>query len=109
LIHNNLLHGKAPEEFRVREAVMELTEYMLQLEDLQEIFDKTYPAGPREGTIGYGTNEVFAVAHMQQWDIKLSTIDEHCKVTSEVSFHVMEEPKQNVHLLLDECSVVLRM
>jgi hypothetical protein len=87
LIHHQVLEVDLADEF-----VEKLIEYMLALDDLNEISTSDDAEDLREGADAFGMNEVYAIAHMLHWSIRVSTIEEHCKIISDVVLQVFDKP-----------------
>jgi hypothetical protein len=94
LIHHQVLEVNIADEF-----VENLIEYMLALDELNEISTNDDAEDIREGADAFGMNEVYAIAHMLHCSIRVSTIEEHCKIISDVVLQVSNKP---------ECSVCLQ-
>jgi hypothetical protein len=93
-----LIHHQVPEANLIDEFVEKLVEYMLALDDLNEIFTNDDAEALREGADAFGMNEIYAIAHMLHWSIRVSTIDEHCKIISDVVLQVSDKPECSVYL-----------
>jgi hypothetical protein len=93
-----LLHGQAPNDDQVEEYLEKLIAFMLALDDMSEIFNSDDAEGLRDGSIKLSMNEVYAIAHMQFWNVTVSTINEQCKILSEQTFQPSEQPERSVHV-----------
>jgi hypothetical protein len=82
----------------VGEFVENLIDYMLALDDLNEILTNDDAEALREGADAFGMNEVYAIAHILQWSIRVSNIDEHCKIISDVALQVSDKRECSVYL-----------